>query len=253
MFNKIYVICFFLHLPSSVFADMIGYNKIVSIVTENRQYKFIHTHDWSERTRKQRSEVVKGDLNQFTSKNDYSRLICISKGTGGIVFDVPVPALTNLVISPDSKYIVGLSDIKLWNPIRLVIYDINGNLVKHRSVSSVEAQLTQSELNLFKKSFPVQLKILEDMGRVYKRNGKYYLDYTFINSPKRLGQAWEYLYKYLKPNELIDVYSSSVTNHIKWYDSDKPIKSFDIEDGVLKGITIQGFEGVTSYISIIEI
>jgi hypothetical protein len=46
-----------------------------------------------------------------------------------------VPALTLLWISPDSRYVVGLSNVKLWNPYQLVVFSRAGRRVFERSIN----------------------------------------------------------------------------------------------------------------------
>ena len=75
-----------------------------------------HHHDWSGATRTARGTMFSTTQDPFTSANDYSYLRLLNKATGAELFVRPVPALTHIWISPDSKYVVGLSKVMLWNP-----------------------------------------------------------------------------------------------------------------------------------------
>jgi hypothetical protein len=61
--------------------------------------------------------MISTTKNPFTADNDYSCLRLRDKATGAELFRRPVPALTHIWISPDSKYVVGISDVMLWNPL----------------------------------------------------------------------------------------------------------------------------------------
>lgn len=50
------------------------------------------------------------------------------------MFRRPVPALSYIWISPDAKYVVGISNIKLWNPYQLVIYRKFGDRLLERDL-----------------------------------------------------------------------------------------------------------------------
>ena len=72
----------------------------------------------------------------FTSNNSYASLVVRNRQTHSQLFRVPTPALTHLWISDDSRFIVGISDIKLWNPVQVVVFNSKGDLVLSKSVDS---------------------------------------------------------------------------------------------------------------------
>src|SRR5262249_2727319 len=63
----------------------------------------------------------------FSAENNYSYLELRDKAKGIILFHRPVPALTYIWISPNSKFVVGLSNVKLWNPYQIVVYSKSGD------------------------------------------------------------------------------------------------------------------------------
>jgi hypothetical protein len=85
-----------------------------------------HHHDWSRETEAARWKMVSGSRDPFGAENTFASLRVSERKSGRELFSSPVPALTCLWISPDSRYVVGLSNIKLQNPIQLVVFDRSG-------------------------------------------------------------------------------------------------------------------------------
>jgi hypothetical protein len=113
-------------IGSAVRADRIGYGGIVHLSAETAELSAEHGHDWSEGTHDARWKMISTTRDPFTAENNYSYLQLNDKATKKVLFRVPVPALTYIWISPDSKYVVGLSKIKLWNPYQIVVYSRSG-------------------------------------------------------------------------------------------------------------------------------
>ena len=113
-------------------ADAVGYAEIKDLREENDVLSVEHHHDWSRATEAARYKMITTTKDPFTAENTYSYLRAIEKASGRELFRAPVPALTRLWISPDSRYIVGLSSIKLWNPYQLVVFTRGGRRVYQR-------------------------------------------------------------------------------------------------------------------------
>jgi hypothetical protein len=52
------------------------------------------------------------------------------------LFRRPVPALTHIWISPDSAYVVGISNVMLWNPYQLVAFCRSGDRLLERNMEA---------------------------------------------------------------------------------------------------------------------
>jgi len=109
-------------------ADRTAYRGVLDISAETVVVRAEHHHDWSKRAH--------GD--PFAADNDYSYLMLRDKATGAEIFRRPVPALTYLWISPDSKYIVGVSNVMLWNPHHLVVFNRSGDRLLERDMVDVK-------------------------------------------------------------------------------------------------------------------
>jgi len=117
-------------------ADAVGYAEVKDIRTQNDVLSVEHHHDWSRATEPARYKMITTTKNPFTAENTYSWLRAVDKASGKELFRAPVPALTLLWISPDSKYVVGLSSIKLWNPYQLVVFTRSGRRVFEKDFTS---------------------------------------------------------------------------------------------------------------------
>ena len=116
-------------LASLAWADAVGYSGIFDCGAENELLSAEHHHDWSEATRAARWDMISTTRNVFTSSNSYASLVVRNKQNDAQLFKVPTPALTHLWISNDSRFIVGISNIKLWNPVQVVVFNTKGTLV----------------------------------------------------------------------------------------------------------------------------
>ena len=139
----------------------------------------------------------------------------INKKTNQVLIKKSCPALTRIEISPDEKYIIGLSKIKIRNKFQLVIFDINGRLIKKRNISTTEAKLTKSKMFKFYKKFKQQYFHLRKANLIYKNKDYYYIN--FIAESNKIGKAWDYLIQFSVNNHISNNFSESVTNFIYWY------------------------------------
>ena len=121
-------------VSTSARADMIGYNKVVDLWAEAGTLRAEHHHDWSNAARDARWQMVFSTKNPFSGDNDYSYLRLRDNATDTELFRRPVPALTHIWISPNSKYVVGISNVKLRNPYQLVVFSISGDLLLKRNL-----------------------------------------------------------------------------------------------------------------------
>jgi hypothetical protein len=120
-----------------VFADRVGYSGVIDISAETGAVRAEHHHDWSGRTGNARWKMISTTRDPFTSDNDYSYLLLRDKASGREIFRRPVPALTYLWISSDSKYVVGVSNVMVWNPYQLVVFGRSGDRLLERNMVEV--------------------------------------------------------------------------------------------------------------------
>lgn len=219
-------------------ADMVPYSEIYDITIENNIYVLHHHHDWSNGT-------LTTDIEPFSERNSYSFLELTNKKNRNVVFRTPVPALTYIWISENSKYIVGLSQIKIDNPIQIVIFDVAGNLLYKEHISPEEACLTEDEYRKFLELYPLSKPILDDC---YKEiEGLIYIDFMQMGMPNEIGEeAFEELCNYI--DNCLPRYSKNfhetVTNFVFWFKEDNPEIQIHEENGILKKISLLDPAGV---------
>lgn len=237
---------------SQVKADYASYSDSLKLRIESENYVIIHFHDWTINSKDKRYEMISTHQNPFVVDNDYSYIECIDKKTDSVIFKKPCPALTIIEISEDEKYIIGISKIKLWNPIQLVVFDTKGNLIKQRHFCPEEAKLSKIECDTFKLKFPSQFAYLDSINRIYKVQDSVFIDYLSMGMPKRLGEAWSYLYDFNVRNHLSDNFSESVTNWIFWYNEKTQDIRFEVKDSQLVSISLLDYKGQRIKIEIDE-
>ena len=118
-------------------ADFVGYDKVVTLVAETGEVRAEHRHDWSDATRAARFKMVSTSSNPFTRANDYAYLRLNDKNSGRELFRRPVPALSLIWISPDSQYVVGLSNVMISNPYHLVVFNRSGDRLLEKDMTRV--------------------------------------------------------------------------------------------------------------------
>lgn len=100
-------------LAWSAHADVVAYYGTVDLEARATTLTAKHHHNWRERE----SYV---ELYETTSER--------------LLFRQKSPPLTTLWISPDQKLVVGLSNIRLDNPIQIVVFGADGRVLLERSV-----------------------------------------------------------------------------------------------------------------------
>jgi len=225
-------------LPSELIADVTGYNRTLNLRIESDNFIVIHFHDWTSKTKDSRYKMISTNQDPFTNENNYAYIVCIDKKTRDTIFKKPCPALTRIEISPDEKYIIGISKVLLWNPYHLVIYDTRGKLAKKRNISDQEAKLSANDLLTFKEKYLSQYHFLDSIKRVYKINDYYFIDFSSMGMPDKLGEAWRYLFKYISPNHLSKNFSESVTNWVFWFNEEAPDIKFIYVNSKLFSVSI---------------
>ncbi|MBK9992171.1 MAG: hypothetical protein IPP19_15970 [Verrucomicrobia bacterium] len=201
-------------------ADSTAYNGKLTISAVGGNFGVVHIHDWS-------SGKIPALFNDLANHeaflgeaNDFS-FIQLFDANQKSVFLKPSPALTVIWISPDSKFIVGLSSIMRNNPYQLMIWRIDGTLVYKKHISASVAKISPQDLEEFYQKYPAARAIFRDRYMLRGRVG--YLDYGNLGASNSLGDdAWNDLYARDVPNPYSDDFSSSVKDRITWFDEKEP-------------------------------
>jgi len=142
---------------------------------------------------------------------------------------MPSPALSYLWVSPDGRYIVGMSDIQIHNPYQLVVFDETGTIRLREHVVQQKAAFTADELSAFWTKFPEAKRHLN--SRVKTIGGKHYVDFLVMDMPRLLSkEAWDALFQKAAPNPEFPYVGEGVTNRVYWF-SDNPNPRVHEADG----------------------
>ncbi|MRW83426.1 hypothetical protein GJ698_04895 [Pseudoduganella sp. FT26W] len=106
-------------ISAPAFADRSAYRGVVDLKVESEAFVAVHHHDW------------KNPLHP-------SSLHVRERLSGKELFDKAVPALTYLWISPDSQYIVGLSNIKYLNQYQLIVMSRSGEELLKQDMTTLD-------------------------------------------------------------------------------------------------------------------
>jgi hypothetical protein len=149
---------------SAAHADTVGYDKVVDRSAETDTLRAEHHHDWSSVTHAARWKMISTSKDPFAD-NDYSWLRLYDKTTSIELFRRPVPALTHIWISPDSEYVVGVSNVMLWNPYQLVVFNRTGDRLLERNMVGVNwlgvSRSVTNWIHWYKEPVP-QMKIVKE-------------------------------------------------------------------------------------------
>lgn len=115
-------------------ADNRAYEEVLVLEAKGRDFRVVHRHDWTRRTLDKRLEMMRTHKDPFRADDDRSYVAWYS-ADGKRVRQLPSPALTWLGVSPDSRYVIGLSYIRVHNPYHLVVWSRDGNLLVKRRVA----------------------------------------------------------------------------------------------------------------------
>lgn len=207
-------------LAFPLFADSVAYGGRHSVTAERGDLRIVHTHDWNS------PKVAKLFLDLahheafLSEKNDFSYIEAWDQ-KGILLFRRPASALSYLWISPDSKFIVGLSSVKLYNPFQIMVWKSDGTLIYKEHISPSVAKLPQDILVHFREKFPSAAEFLSK--RSSKIDDTVYIDYSILGVPNEIGSdAWRFLSEHSVPHPYSPDFSSSVTNWVGWYDERNP-------------------------------
>ncbi|TLD72691.1 hypothetical protein FEM03_01040 [Phragmitibacter flavus] len=214
--------------PSS--GDYGAYADRVKIWAESEALLVLHNHDWSDSKKiADAFDPLRDEEVHFHSKNQFAYVKVLSKENGEVLWNSPSPAFSHLWVSPDSNYVIGLSNIKINNPYQLVIFDRSGKVLYKHHVTSSKAEFTQNELEDFLFKYPATKKILLT-GRLI-HDGRSYIDFARMGMPVAIPEkAWEELKNRSKPDPFVPWVIESVTNSVRWFDESEPNLAIVEED-----------------------
>lgn len=209
--------------PFSAHADHNGYTKTITLTAQGGGWSCVHRHDWSDTSLAARRRMIRSSQDPMGRENDFSYLECKSDADSRLMFRTPVPALTHLWISGDNHFIVGLSNVKLDNPIQMIVLAPSGAVVFRAGLAAEEACLSADEYRDATKRYPLQALAAH---RIYSIGDRVFLDFRFPDSPRVLGDPlWRYLASRRCRSHWSTRIEESTTNWVDWFDATEPLPS----------------------------
>jgi hypothetical protein len=212
------------------YADSTAYSGVHEAKATRDSLTFHHRHDWS--SPKVRPMFL--DLSHhdrfLSAANDFSFVELLDGDR--VLFRSPAPALSYLWISPDARFFVGLSDIKLYNPYQLMVWKRDGSILHREHICAQVAKLTAVQKQEFATRFPEAARFLAD--RYVTHRGATYLDFAILGVPDVIGEgAWKFLVAFMTAHPYGADFRESVTNNIEWFDAKRPEMNIERRGGGL--------------------
>ncbi len=182
----------------------------------------------------------------FTDRNNFSETSLVNDITAFKEWKWPTPAFSKIVISDNSEYILGLSDLKYNNPYQIVIFKQNGDIVYRKHISTLEAKLTEKDYIGFQKEYPLQDKFLNEKYRITHVFDYVYIDYKGTNIYCYLGKpCLDYLDTFSSNSHFSPYFSESYLNWINWYFQPDPQVKFIFNGEQLEKVSLLDPHGDT--------
>ena len=176
--------------------------------------------------------------------NTYGSLVLVDKATSSVKFRIRSSPVSKLWISPDSKYIVALSEFIYMNPVQILILDANdGNLLYRKSFSMAYIKLTHELYHEFVEKFP-DFKVPE-MYLTYQKD-HILIDSSFMehNLVWKNKEVSAFLFTHWLPARYPDYAIPISFYRSSWYNAMNPnIRLNYDESGKPKELLVNGKDG----------
>lgn len=214
-------------------ADAVGYAGIVDVEASAGGVTCRHHHDWSGATSGARFDMISGKTQLFSAANTYAWIAC-SKGDETL-FKAPAPALTRLLMSDDGRFVVGVTTVKLWNPVQIAVWETaSGKRLFAAMVAAIDACFAPADYQDFLTAHPAMRPALHE--RAVLVDGVVHVDLVYRKEDEA---ALSELIARHCPSYIARNISESVSNWIGFYAGPSPYSSeaspldprFRIENG----------------------
>lgn len=205
-----------------VFADRTRYVGSEDLSSQSPSLTVRHRHDWS----RQPNQLKVSAENPFGVETSVSSLEFFDRGRS--VARIPCPPLTYLHVTPDSRYVVGLSRIKVLNDVQLVVFDRESRRLLQRHVS---AEVYRFSTEAYRKLRATHAETFAELDRHarwtqtpygWRQGDTIYLDIWYKTSESGGTRLFDDLYPAMIPSPYSPNFGESVSNFIDWYHADDP-------------------------------
>ena len=209
-------------LGNPAFADRTRYAGREDLISQSPALTVRHRHDWSQ----QPNQLKVSADNPFGVETSVSSLEFFEGGRS--VARIPCPPLTHLQVTPDSRYVVGLSRIKVMNDVQLVVFDRNARRLLQRHVSTEVYRFSTEAYRKLRATHAVTFAELDRHARWtqtpygWRQGDTIYLDIWYRTSEPGGTRLFQDLYPAMIPSPYSPNFGESVSNFIYWYHADNP-------------------------------
>ena len=187
---------------AGVKADVTAYNAVVDLSAAADTFTVRHHHNWSMKRRQAFLEWQ-------------------SRPAGKVLSRTPTPALTWLGVTNDSRYVIGLSNIKLDNAHQLVVYTHDGGLLLQRHITPHVACLMPAAYRELERKHAMQMRALRQFAWVNAET--VYVDFFRPDAPRVLGRSLrDELIDNTCPHPWLGRATETVSNFVQWFDEANP-------------------------------
>ncbi|MEM8953037.1 MAG: hypothetical protein AAGD22_02690 [Verrucomicrobiota bacterium] len=219
------IVSILLVFGSAARADFLAYAETRSIAARFKDLAVEHRHDWfagSDKVIDWRSEGLDIANELFGERNDFSSITIVDGRGDTDELRIPCPPLTYLWISPDEEHIVGLSSIKIWNPVQLVVFARDGTIIHSEHIATEVARLIGPQYHSLIERHPEYAKPLKELalphfGREPEVFRIRYFD-VFDNPDSRISaELFDAMVEFRSFHPYSPNFHGSVTNFVNWY------------------------------------
>lgn len=233
-------------------ADRIPYSDRVHLTARTSSLVVNHCHDWSRALTPRLDgewRLAFSRAAPFGVGPDISSLeLYLPNGT--TVARLTSPPLRYIKITPDSRYVIGLSDVRLLNSTQALVLDGRGTVLLRRQVSGELFCLSRAQYDHLTKAYP---RLFERMARfaagarqtlAWRAGTNYYLDPAWLIDDKDWPRFAQEIAPLKCRNPLSANISESVTNWVRWYDLKNPDVRVIEQNGVPAALSLRDAGGV---------
>jgi len=243
-FRQLVFVSIAIVLATPASADRARYSGSNDLTARSATLIVRHRHDWS----------LLSERLTFSADTPFGVEPGVSslefRTTGKPVIRISSPPLTFLLVTPDSRYVIGLSQIKALNDVQLVVFDRDARPLLKRHIASEVYGFSPEAYRQLRTRHAKALSELDRYARFvqmpygWREGGKVYLDIWTATTEPGWSRLFEDLYPAMQRSPYSPNIGESVSNFVYWYDTDDPAPTIVEKAGQPDRINLRDPKGV---------
>jgi hypothetical protein len=244
-FGRFVVVSIAIALANPAFADRVRYGGTKDLTAHSASLTVRHRHDWSRLP----EQLTFSAGMPFGVEPSVSSLE-FRTGTGNSVTRISSPPITFLFVTSDSRYVIGLSQIKAGNDVQLVVFDRNARLLLKRHIAVDVYGFSPETYQVLRTKHSQAFAELDRYSRFvqmpygWRQDGVVYLDIWVATTEPGWSRLFKDLYPAMRRSPYSGNFGESVSNFVYWYDTDDPAPKIIEKAGQPERITLRDPKGV---------